>query len=84
VFQFFNVGAETIGKFDIDFIDAADVKAVRDSSGLSFSLNPGESKEQLFVFAVRIVFPSEKGEGAFGPYTHSKWNCTYQTNVFCK
>jgi hypothetical protein len=61
VFQFFNVGAETIGKFDIDFIDAADVKAVRDSSGLSFSLNPGESKEQLFVFAVRIVFPSEKG-----------------------
>jgi len=53
MFQFVNVGAETVGKFEVDFINAANVKAVQDSNSLSFSLHPGEHKEQLFVFEVR-------------------------------
>ena len=63
-FQFVNVGPETIGKFDLDFVDAANVKAVRDNSSLNFTLNPGESKEQLFVFAVswtRLISLFKKG-----------------------
>jgi hypothetical protein len=54
-FQFFNVGSEPIGKFGFDFVDTPDVSAVRDNNVANLTLNPGESKEQIFVFQVRIA-----------------------------
>ena len=38
---------------DFEFVDAPNVRAIRDAS-LSLGLHPGENKEQIFAFSVRI------------------------------
>ena len=49
--QFSNVGSDPVGKLEFDFVDAPNVRAIRDNS-LNFRLEAGESKEHIFAFNV--------------------------------
>ncbi len=53
VFQFSNVGSEPVGKLEFEFVDAPNVKAIRDTS-LNLRLEAGENKEHIFAFNVSL------------------------------
>ena len=52
LFQFTNVGTDSISKMEFDFVDAPNAKVVHDSTDFNLSLQPGESKEYVLVLSV--------------------------------